>query len=53
MGKRSPHHYCCMTGYRHFHLKKVKVKQGFIYENAQKKVLENCNFCPGKSLKRP
>jgi hypothetical protein len=32
-----------MTGYRHFHLKKGKVKQGFIYENAQKKVL-------GKSL---
>jgi hypothetical protein len=31
-------------------LKKGKVKQGFIYENAQKKVLENCNFCPGKSL---
>jgi hypothetical protein len=29
-------------------LKKGKVKQGFIYENAQKKVLEN--FCPGKSL---
>jgi hypothetical protein len=40
-------------GYRHFHLKKGKVKQGFIYENAQKKVLENCNFCPGKSLKSP
>ena len=39
-----------LTGYRHFHLKKRKVKQGFIYENAQKKVLENCNFCPGKSL---
>jgi hypothetical protein len=32
-------------------LKKGKVKKGFIYENAQKKVLENCNFCPGKSLK--
>jgi hypothetical protein len=31
-------------------LKKGKVKKGFIYENAQKKVLENCNFCPGKSL---
>jgi hypothetical protein len=30
-----------------------KFKQGFIYENAQKKVLENCNFCPGKSLKSP
>jgi hypothetical protein len=27
-----------------FSLKKGKVKQGFIYENAQKKVLENCNF---------
>jgi hypothetical protein len=40
-----------LTGYRHFHLKKGKVKQGFIYENAQKKVLEN--FCPGKSLKSP
>jgi hypothetical protein len=24
--------------------------KGFIYENAQKKVLEKCNFCPGKSL---
>jgi len=22
VGKRSPHHYCCMTGYRHFHLKR-------------------------------
>ena len=42
-----------LTGYRHFHLKKGKVKQGFIYENAQKKMLENCNFCPGKSLKSP
>jgi hypothetical protein len=42
-----------LTGYRHFHLKKGKVKQGFIYENAQKKVLENCIFCPGKSLKSP
>jgi hypothetical protein len=44
-----------LTGYRHFHLKKGKVKKtlGFIYENAQKKVLENCNFCPGKSLKSP
>jgi hypothetical protein len=31
-------------------LKKGKVKQGFIYENAQKKMLENCNFCPEKSL---
>jgi hypothetical protein len=31
-------------------LKKGKVKKGFIYENAQKKGLENCNFCPGKSL---
>jgi hypothetical protein len=31
-------------------LKKGKVKQGFIYENAQKKVLENHNFSPGKSL---
>jgi hypothetical protein len=41
------------AGYRHFHLKKGKFKQGFIYENAQKKVLENCNFCPGKSLKSP
>jgi hypothetical protein len=30
-------------------LKKGKVKKGFIYENAQKKVLANCNFCPGKS----
>jgi hypothetical protein len=39
-----------LTGYRHFHLKKGKVKQGFIYENAQKKVLENCIFCPRKSL---
>jgi hypothetical protein len=32
------------------YLKKGKVKQGFIYENAQKKMLENCNFCPEKSL---
>ena len=39
-----------LTGYRYFHLKKGKVKQGFIYENAQKKMLENCNFCPEKSL---
>jgi hypothetical protein len=37
-----------LIGYRHF--QKGKVKQGFIYENAKKKVLENCNFCPGKSL---
>jgi hypothetical protein len=35
---------------RHFYQAK---EQGFIYENAQKKVLENCNFCPGKSLKSP
>jgi hypothetical protein len=26
------------------------VKQGFIYENAQKKMLESCNFCLEKSL---
>ena len=41
-----------MTGYRHFHLKKGKVKQGFIYENAQKKVLENCNFLSWKVLEK-
>jgi hypothetical protein len=39
-----------LTGYRHFYWKKGKVKQDFIYENAQKKMLENCNFCPDKSL---
>jgi hypothetical protein len=32
---------CVGTGYRHFHLKKGKVKQGLIYENTQKKVFEN------------
>ena len=35
-----------------FTWKKGKVKQGFIYENAQKKVLENCNFFSWKVLEK-
>ena len=41
-----------LTRYRHFHLKKGKVKQGFIYEMLRKRCLKT-NFSPGKSLKSP